>query len=193
LGEARHFMFGRQTDGGEYQPTRDVSNSAISADLESRSRSFAHCKHFQMRLFVQFSSSWQDFSWLRASRGPSATCIHCCREQLRHRTARFCRTAFPLLRVHIVGATECGEHLRRATFSACIIVLMVSLGLLASTLLRAQTNLFVQINSFVRASLRSSLHGASSANWLSLGCYSFQVNCWFMNSFMLSNKPVSYF
>jgi len=49
-----------------------MSNSGNSDDLEWPSRSFVYCKPFQMWFFVQVCSSWQDFNWHGASRGPSA-------------------------------------------------------------------------------------------------------------------------
>lgn len=49
------------------------SKSTTPDDLEWLSRSFTHCRSFQLLFFVQLCSSWQGFNWLRASRGPSAT------------------------------------------------------------------------------------------------------------------------
>ena len=48
-----------------------LSNSGNSDDLGWPSKSFTYCKLFQMGFFVQLYSSWQDFNWHSASRGPS--------------------------------------------------------------------------------------------------------------------------
>ena len=46
---------------------------SIYDDLEWPSRSSTYCKSFQVSFFVRLCSSWQEFNWHRASRGPSAT------------------------------------------------------------------------------------------------------------------------
>jgi len=51
----------------------DLSNSGNADDLECPSRSFTHCKPFQMGFFVQLCSRWQNFNCHSASRAP----IHC--------------------------------------------------------------------------------------------------------------------
>jgi len=44
-----------------------LSDSGNADDLEWSSRSFTHCKPFQMQFFVQLCSSCQGFSWERVA------------------------------------------------------------------------------------------------------------------------------